>query len=67
MSQIISLVEKTTAVQIIDILIAVGIILFFRIFSSGMSYIIIKMFKFKEKKSKRNSGRIKTFFKLHAN
>ena len=37
---------------IMDILIAIGIILFFRIFSTIFSYIIIRMFKIKEKKSK---------------
>lgn len=52
MNQIISLIENTSALQIIDIAIAVGIILFFRIFSSSFSYIIIRMFKIKEKKTK---------------
>lgn len=53
MEQITSLIENITAVQIIDILIAVGIILFFRIFSSSFSYIIIRMFKIREKKAKK--------------
>ena len=39
--------------QITDIIIAIGIIIFFRIFSSGFSYIIIKMFKIKSKKDKK--------------
>ena len=38
--------------QIMDILIAIGIILFFRIFSNIFSYIIIRMFKIKEKEPK---------------
>ena len=37
---------------IMDILIAIGIILFFRIFSNIFSYIIIRMFKIKEKEPK---------------
>lgn len=52
MNQIINLTKNISAVQIIDIAIAVGIILFFRIFSSSFSYIIIRMFKIKEKKTK---------------
>lgn len=36
--------------HLIDIWIAIGIFLLFRIFSSPLSYIIIRMFKFKEKK-----------------
>lgn len=45
-------IGNVTAVQVVDVLIAIGIILFFRIFSSSFSYIIIRMFKIKEKKSK---------------
>lgn len=45
-------IGNVTAVQVVDLLIAIGIILFFRIFSSSFSYIIIRMFKIKEKKSK---------------
>lgn len=52
MSQVISIIESISAVQVIDILIAIGIILFFRIFSSSFSYIIIRMFKIKENKTK---------------
>ena len=53
MGQIIGLVEKIITVQVMDILIAIGIILFFRIFSSSFSYIIISMFKLKENKVKK--------------
>lgn len=53
MEQITSLIENITAIQVIDILIAIGIILFFRIFSSSFSYIIIRMCKIKEKKAKK--------------
>lgn len=53
MNRIIDFIDNITSVQIIDILIAVAIILFFRIFSSAISYIIIRMFKFKTKNSKK--------------
>lgn len=53
MEQIIKFFQNINTVQIIDIWIAIGIILFFRVFSSSISYVIIKMFKFKEKSSKR--------------
>lgn len=52
MEQIIDFVTNITTIQIIDIVIAIGIILFFRIFSGTISYIIIRMFKIKEKKAK---------------
>ncbi len=52
MNQIINFVADLIAVQVIDIAIAVGIILLFRIFSGTISYIIIRMFKIKEKKAK---------------
>ena len=45
-------IGNVTAIQVVDLLIAIGIILFFRIFSSSFSYIIIKMFKIREKISK---------------
>ena len=53
MNQFIDFIQNITKVQIIDVLIAIGIFLFFRIFSSGMAYIIIRMFKFKNKKNKK--------------
>lgn len=52
MEQSAMFIGNVTAVQVVDLLIAIGIILFFRIFSSSFSYIIIRMFKIKEKKSK---------------
>lgn len=52
MNQIQGFLKSITTVQIIDILIAVGIILLFRIFSGTISYIIIRMFKIKEKRAK---------------
>ncbi len=67
MEQIKSFMENITTVQIIDIAIALGIILFFRIFSGTISYIIIRMFKIKEKKAKSIKesaffGPLKIFF-----
>ena len=53
MEQITNFIENITSVQILDIVIAVLIILFFRIFSSGITYIIIRMFKFKVRNSKK--------------
>lgn len=53
MNQIVEFIEYITSIQLIDILIAISIILFFRIFSSVLSYIIIRMFKFRIKNSKK--------------
>ena len=50
MDQFTSFIENIKTLQIVDILIAVAIILLFRILSSTFSYIIIRMFKYKEKK-----------------
>ena len=51
MEQITEFFKNITSVQIIDVWIAIGIIVLFRIFSGGLAYIIIRMFKIKEKKS----------------
>ena len=53
MEQIQKFLENISAVQLVDILIAIGIILIFRIFSSTIAYIIIRMFKYKEKTAKK--------------
>lgn len=42
-------INYITSIQIVDVLIALFIIIFFKIFSSTFSYIIVKMFKFKTK------------------
>lgn len=55
MNQLSGLMDNIMAVQIIDIVIAVSIVILFRIFSSSLSYIFIKMFKFKT----RNKRKIK--------
>lgn len=67
MKQIQDFFTNITAVQVIDVVIAIGIILFFRIFSGTISYIIIRMFKIKEKKAKNIKesaffGPLKIFF-----
>lgn len=53
MNRIAEIIEYAMSIQIVDILIAVAIILFFRIFSSAMSYIIVRMFKITTKNSKK--------------
>lgn len=53
MDQLISFIENISAIQVIDVVIAIGIIIFFRIFSSWLSYIIIRLFKITEKRPKR--------------
>ncbi len=42
-------IKYITSIQIVDVLIALFITIFFKIFSSTFSYIIVKMFKFKTK------------------
>lgn len=52
MDKIIALIEKITVIDIIDVLIAIAIIIFFKIFSSAFAYIIVRIFKIKVKNSK---------------
>ncbi len=52
MDQLIRFWERITSIQIIDILIAVGIVVFFRVLSSTFSYMIIRIFKIKSKRAK---------------
>ena len=52
MEQLVDFWNRLTSIQIIDIIIAIGIIVFFRILSGTFSYIIIKIFKIKSKKAK---------------
>lgn len=52
MEQIGTFINSITSLQIVDILIAIGIIIVFRVFSSTISYMIIRMFKIKSKKAK---------------
>lgn len=52
MEQIRAFMQSISLALIIDLWIAIGIMIVFRIFSSGISYLIIRMFKFKAKKAK---------------
>ena len=52
MDQIIEFIEKVSMIDIIDVLIALAIMIFFRVFSSAFSYVIIRIFKFKAKSSR---------------
>lgn len=67
MEQLVEIMEKIMSIKIVDIAIAIGIIIFFRIFSGSISYIIIRMFKWKEKNRKKIKESafykpLKTFF-----
>lgn len=56
MSQIVEWIENIrniTSVQIIDVIVAICIVVLFRIFSSGLAYIIIRMFKLKVRNKKK--------------
>ena len=72
MSQIVELIEnikRITYIQIMDIIVAICIIILFRIFSSSIAYIIIRMFKLKvenKKKIKESAfyNPLKVFFDL---
>ena len=72
MDQIVEFIEnikQITYVQIVDILIAIAIVIIFRIFSSSIAYIIIRMFKLKvenKKKIKESAfyNPLKIFFNL---
>ena len=52
MEQLADFWTKITSIQIIDIIIALGIIVFFRVLSGTFSYMIIRLFKIKSKKAK---------------
>ena len=52
MEQINEFIDSLTSLKIIDIVIAIAIILVFKLLSSTISYIIIRMFKLKTKKAK---------------
>ena len=52
MEQLVDFWTRLTSIQIVDIIIAIAIIVFFRIFSGTFSYMIIRVFKIKSKKAK---------------
>lgn len=53
MEQIWDLIVNITQEQIINIIISIGIVAFFRIFSPSLAYTIIRMFKFKTRNKKK--------------
>lgn len=53
MEQVLEFFMNIKSEQIIDIIVAICIAILFRIFSSGISYIIIRMFKFRTKNKKK--------------
>lgn len=53
MNQVIEFINEITKIQIIDLIIAICIAILFRIFSSSISYICIRMFKLKIKNPKK--------------
>ncbi len=52
MSRIINYISNITSEQIIDVITALCLIVLFRIFSSSIAYIIVRMFKLKVKNKK---------------
>ena len=52
MEQLVEFWNRLTSIQVVDIIIAIGIIVFFRVFSGTFSYMIIRIFKIKSKKAK---------------
>lgn len=52
MEQLVGFWENVTSMQFIDVLIAILIIVFFRLLSGTFSYIVIRIFKIKSKKAK---------------
>ena len=53
MQQISDWIDRITAVQFVDIVIAICIIILFRVLSSSIAYGIIKLFKLKVKKGRK--------------
>lgn len=52
MEQILIFISKIQTVQILDVIVAICIAILFRIFSSSVAYIIVRMFKVKVKNKK---------------
>ena len=59
MQQIQEFIDSITVVKVVDILIAIAIVILFKLFSGAVSYSIIKLFKLKVKKSKEISSAFK--------
>ena len=49
MEQIINIIESIKALQIIDVIVAICLIILFKVLSPSIAYIIIKLFKFNSK------------------
>lgn len=49
MEQIINIIESIKALQIIDVIVAICLIILFKVLSPSISYVIIKLFKFNSK------------------
>ena len=52
MEQVLNFIENVKALQIIDIVVAICLIVLFKVLSPSISYIIIKLFKFNSKSKK---------------
>ena len=69
MEQVLNFIESVKALQIVDIIVAICLIILFKVLSPSISYLIIKLFKFnsKSKKSIRESAfytPLKIFFTI---
>ena len=69
MEQVVNFIESLKAVDIIDIIVAICLIILFKVLSPSISYMIIKIFKFnsKSKKSIKESAfytPLKIFFTI---
>ena len=49
MEQVIDFIESVKALQIVDIVVAICLIVLFKVLSPSISYVIIKLFKFNSK------------------
>ena len=50
MNQIVQFVENIKALDVVDIVVAICIIILFKVLSPSISYLIVKLFKFKASK-----------------
>ena len=69
MEQVVNFIESLKAVDIVDIIVAICLIILFKVLSPSISYVIIKLFKFnsKSKKAIRESAfytPLKVFFTI---
>ena len=69
MEQVVNFIESFKAVDIVDIIVAICLIILFKVLSPSISYVIIKLFKFnsKSKKAIRESAfytPLKVFFTI---